>query len=343
MPLLAQDWYNANAACSYPIQDSASGVADDGSRLPNDILVDANLRFPATLGSYAYLASCLVTPRLVSLVFFASSSPTAAVQVAPLCAVALAQPVEAGRLYPVSPLASGVGGWIVLGEGVSRAQYHGRFSSPAQTLLLPRVAQPHPAPQVLDFGKFQADPPMTGVIRLSGGGDIEIVSGCRALSSPPQPAASGCVSGEVRAAIIRIKDRGGPGNSAYATYLGPCDKRPESTNCGDPQPIESINGVTPDCCGNITIRFYGPVDVGRVVAERYVDDYGANVDLPTCGIVISTMITLYPSSIGPFSLSSGLFSRDYVCVDGRLLPDQSGRLPDEAEDYCSISYVSLSF
>jgi hypothetical protein len=45
-------------------------------------------------------------------------------------------------------------------------------------------------------------------------------------------------------------------------FLGPCAQRPESGTCPN-TPIESINGVSPDCAGNIELKVVdgGPLSI----------------------------------------------------------------------------------
>jgi len=55
-------WYNINEQRNYPLDDTASCVANSGLRLPNNIITDLRLRWPEQHGKYAFVLSLSVTP-----------------------------------------------------------------------------------------------------------------------------------------------------------------------------------------------------------------------------------------------------------------------------------------
>jgi len=325
MSVRNQDWYNLNESIPYPLQDSASAISDGGQRLPSHVLVDLNLRFPSTLGRYAFLGACTVSPHLVTLVILGSQSPASPVSVVPLAAVSLVKPVSQYRPLTLSPLAAGVGGWIVLGGGVEE-QFAGRFSSPAQSLLSPRAARMYSPLPVESLGKYNQATALTGLIRLVGGNDVEIVKECREIPGVT-PSSVACDEGGQEVIVIRLRETvQGSQRNVYDLYRGPCGKRPESGTCGDPQPIEFLGPVVPDCCGNITLELAGCAEITGLVQEAVLDEEGEVVQVDeACGVVVRCGLSL-----------------DDMCEELGALPDDQGRLPGEDdEDFCSVYTLVL--
>lgn len=75
MEATQNNWYNLNAQRDYPLDDTATGVDDAGVRMPTDLLVDCNLRWPRALGRYAFLTGLTTTPTTVTALFAASHKP----------------------------------------------------------------------------------------------------------------------------------------------------------------------------------------------------------------------------------------------------------------------------
>jgi hypothetical protein len=231
----------------YPLDDRATGTGDDGERLPTDILTDCHIRFPNTAGNYAFLSGITVTGSIVTLVFLAAETPTAAGGFTPLASVTLQQPVEEGINYPVTPLFQGVGGFIAFGD-VSES-FVGRFSTPQQGLVSLKCARPYkvlPIPTLRAMGR---DVGLEGVVTLKAGTDIEILKQTADIDVYDQPL------GPYTRDVITIRLLQNPGEAnVLARYIGECDVRPESRNCLK-DGIESINEAIPDCNGNIEIVF----------------------------------------------------------------------------------------
>ena len=243
MAVVRQNWFALNSARRYPFHDGATGEPDDGgTSLPDDLVVDLTLRFPSTLGLYAYLSAAQVSRGIVTLLFAAADTFSSRGDYRPLASISVPRPARLGTAYPLTPLADGVAGWIVLGQGVETL-YRGLFSGPSQTLVAPRCARAYRPPAVLSLGKEGVSPALSGVVRLRAGADVEVV------------AADRVISGRVRrCVVVRLKQV--PERNVFQYYIGPCGGRPESQNC-DGTPVESINDVKPDCDGNIQISFFG--------------------------------------------------------------------------------------
>lgn len=245
------DFYDQNSRRAYPVADGTTRVSDEGDPLPDGVLVDADIRFPADLGDYLILAAAVVNPRLVSLVFSAAPGPAvppnlggaSAAPAAAVAAVSIPQPIEAGRSYPVDALIPGVGGWVVLGpDAASGAAYRGMFSAAAQSQLLPGCASPYATPPVssiaLPFG-----PKLVGDVSLAGDGDLSVGTAQVVIDG-----------NEVTAVTFGLVDRGGVSTlgGIQAAYAGPCGSRPESGTC-EPPGISQFGPAVPDCLGNINV------------------------------------------------------------------------------------------
>ena len=63
MAIRNNHWYNLNEQRDYPVDDTASALSDDGSRLPSSLIADLRLRWPSALGRYAFISAAAVTPR----------------------------------------------------------------------------------------------------------------------------------------------------------------------------------------------------------------------------------------------------------------------------------------
>ncbi len=289
------DWYVLNSVRPYPVDEAATLTDDQGRQLPHHILVDLNLRFPSTAGQYAYLGGVTVTERLVTVTIVASDHPAtpagAVGSFTPLAAVTLPKPVVPGRPYPVDPQYPGVGGWIVFGPGILE-NYSGRFSTVQQSLLLPRAARVGRTLPISGIGKLYGDTALTGLVRLKAGTDMEIVKDSRNID------------GVVRDVIVfrLVNTTSDPSRNVLNIYKGDCGKRPETQTCGSPEPIENINGVTPDCCGVITLQLQGCL-TPAVSADR------------TAAVL---------------DCSTGLID---VCPQAAL-PDAEGNLPNVPGDIC---------
>lgn len=293
-------WYAENGGRNYPLDDCATGEDDTGEMLPKDILVDACIRFPESLGRFAYLSSATVTDSLLSLTFMAfqrAAQPGGREELIsdtgeflPLATLTLPiSAVEEDVSYALSPQAPGVGGWVVLGGGI-RNSYRGRFSTPAQSALLARCARWYKSPPVRSLGKENRLQVLRDVVNLRAGNDFS-------LTYEPLE-----INGQIRDAIV-MRLTSAVGEDVLQKYLGPCDGRPESGTCATPA-IERINEVTPDCDGVIEVEFQGSFLVATH-ASGYVVDHPLNVI--------------------------------DMCTKADTLPNYCGVLPTEFTDYCNAN------
>ncbi len=303
-------WYNLNAATPYPLADSASGEGDDGAPLPSHVLVDLHLRYPSSYGCFPFVGAVTVTGAVVAVVIEVAGSMTEPYDMMPLAVLSLASAgLQPGRQYALQPQADGVAGWLAFGRGALEFGRDDvdplrlRFSTPGQSLLAPRAARGYRALPVTGLGSYTASALLTGIVSLQAEPPLEVVKESRVV---------GGVTREV--VVVRLVREGAGGGfevsdqeravdglarrtDVLERFIGPCGGRPESGNCGDPQPVEFINSVGPDCDGVLTLDFRG------CASAEHVSD--------PCGILLNCNYGL-----------------DLVCPPP-FVPDESGRLPSE--------------
>jgi len=272
MAIRNQNWYNLNESRDYPLADTASAISDDNDRLPQNIIADMRVRWPDWAGKYAFIGSVAVTEGAVTVTVLVSTdlinTDSGYVPIG-VASVALSS-LEEGRQYTLESMYPGAFGYIVFGSGVLN-NYSGRFSSPSQTLLASRAARPHAGLPVKGVGKLFDRSPLTGLVNLAASEPLQITSGTRAIDGIDRDA--------IIFSLVEDTDTVGTAGaftSVFEDLAGPCGKRPESGNCGTPEPVEYINAVPPDCEGKVTIEFKGCAVVGR-----NTDDCSIIVD---CGV-----------------------------------------------------------
>jgi hypothetical protein len=244
MPIRNQNWYDLQATRRYPLDERSTGEDDNGGLLNDGILVDCHLRFPSTVGNYAFIQGITVTPSLVTVVFGVAdavddaSGPSIAAVTLPLLNVT--QNVH----YPVRAMVSGVAGWVVFGPGIEE-KFEGRYSAPRQTLLSPRCARPYTPLPIPTLKKTGHATSLQGLVQLTAAAPVT----CRLEAATVD-------NRTVQALVFRLEGEVS-GTNALQYFLGPCGQRPESNTCAKPA-ISTINGVAPDCDGNININFTAP-------------------------------------------------------------------------------------
>lgn len=302
-------FYARNESRSYPLDDNASAVSAAGVALPPSVLADLSLRYPATLGRHPFLASLCVTPRLVSLTVAAAGDPDDPATFSPVASFTSARDeVEPYRHYPLAAQAGGCGGWVVFGAGVADpapAAFSGRFASPAAGGLAPRAARPYRPLPVTSLGGLYAAAAMGGVVDLAAEEPLEVAAEVREVDGVARTVA-----------VVRLVEPAAPAGTAasgqggvpgvFQRFAGPCGGRPESGTCGEPEPVQFLNAVGPDCGGNLTIRFSGCAAITPVTG----DAHGG------CGVVVDCGVSLADA-----------------CAPSRL-PADDGRLPGDYDDAC---------
>lgn len=238
------NWYNLQETRRYPVDETATGDDDAGVSLNDGILVDLNLRFPESYGRWAFIGGVTVTANLVTVTFIGTHNPDDAAGFTPLAAVTLQQPVTPYRHYQVEALQPGVGGWVVFGNSVNEPGAF-KFSLPSQSLLAPKTTRAYADLPVRSIGKQYLANALTGLVNVTGVGFVSVTH--EDLT----------IGGElVEAMVLRLNPDFAGGVNPLELFKGPCGARPESGTCDRPGIID-INGVTPDCDGNINITFAG--------------------------------------------------------------------------------------
>jgi len=243
------DWQNANEGRSYPLDDAATLADDTGLFLPNNFLSDLHVYLPYSLGRQVFLSAAAVSAKLVTLIVSVYSGGNNI----PLASASLVRPVVRGRVYPLEPLYDGAAGWASFGgAAVDDAVFSLRFSTPAQTLAARRIVYNYDDVPVTSLGKDVSSVSLTGLVRLRGKAGVVTVVGAQRL-----------INGELRTVALISLDTALQGATILTDFAGKCGHRPEARNCNK-RVIESINGIEPDCDGNINVEFAGGVVVGSI-------------------------------------------------------------------------------
>lgn len=254
MSIRNQNWYNLQSTRRYPLDETSTGDGDNGVTLRDDILVDCHIRFPSTYGEYLYVQGITVSAGLVSVLFGAATDTNTMTGVT-VAAVSLTKPVTSNVNYPITGLIPGLAGWVVFGPGID-TNFTGRYSTAAQSLIAPRCGRPLRALPIPTIGKLGVATSLRGLVTLNASTPVKVTYKENAGDVVLGPTNE--IIGQAKNALIFELDQSLT-TSAYnplALFLGPCAQRPESGTCLK-TPIESINGVAPDCAGNIEIEFPG--------------------------------------------------------------------------------------
>lgn len=247
MAIRNQNWYNANETRRHPLDDQSTALDDNGAELRDNIIVDCDIRFLADAGDQLYIQGITVSAGLVSVVFGAASSgaPQFSTTVA---AVTVAQPVTKYRHYAITAINGEIDGWIVFGSGVDEPCAF-RFSSPTQSAISARAGSPYSALPVPHIKKTGVAAGVGGEITFEGLSPIVVAY--EEIEIAPETTVDAIVF-KLDTQLVRSD------YNPLTEFLGPCSGRPDSQTCGK-DPIESINGVEPDCSGNIVIEFQDPL------------------------------------------------------------------------------------
>lgn len=345
MAIRNNHWYNINEQRSYPLDDTASCRDDNDVRLPNDFLADLRLSWPLSYGRYCYLSAASCTPTSVSLIFSSCSdldNLTGDSQI--LCGLNLPRnqsrtyETYSLRVFPLGPSTAdlsllvydssylnwenfflawapaedtlfsgqiereGIGGHVVFGSGIEQ-EFSCMFSSPRQSLITARAGRATIVSPVSKLRLGGSSKPYTGLLDLS-------VTGPMYARKEPQS-----INGKWQENVIVLgldNTRATPDEeSVFSRFAGRCSPRVSSGSCGDPQPLQSINGVRPDCDGNVTLDFRGCAVVGRSASD--------------CGVILDCNLGLEQSCRPPYlpDASDGLLPGEYDPVNIPPLPPDS--------------------
>lgn len=279
--IINNNWYNLQSLRAYPISDYSTGRDDKGQSIRHNFLVDCHLMFPESYGKVAFVSSMTSSDSLVSITFLASdrfpasildrgepviefptseyyssSSESSSSSVSlmsettveeevetffPLGIVTLKKPINIFYNYKITPFVDGVGGFVVFGEGTEEAT-NLKFSTPEQSMVLLRCATPYPDSPVRSLAKTGLNTRLTGLVTLKNSPNVYIEKQSVNINGV----------GTKDALVFTLQS--GVGDN-FTDFSGRCG-RPDNESC-NPVGIKSINGVTPDCNGNIDIIFEG--------------------------------------------------------------------------------------
>jgi len=275
MAVVFADWMNRNEVRNYPLHDQATKQSTDGTVMPDGLIADLSIMLPESAGRFIYVSSAAVTPGLVSLTFLAtdrdpllpeessSSSPSeSSAALVPIASITAAKPVTIYKHYAIEALYPGVAGWVAFGSDVDEISESYRFAEPLDGLLCSKAVRAYRDLPVASLGKTGRLTTLTGLIQLQNAGDVLIGKGVRTINGRRK---------EVITIGLNLAD------AAAATlrkYAGDCGPRPEDKTCPQGKPFVQINGVVPDCYGNIDIVFDG------LSASQVGVPDGQMVDLP---------------------------------------------------------------
>jgi hypothetical protein len=244
MPVRNQNWYDLQANRRYPLDEQSTGLDDEGAFIRDNILVDCHIRFPSTLGNYLYIQGMTVAPALVSIVFGVADalSDTTGTTIA---AITLPRTAPQSVNHQITPLQPGVAGWVVLGPGVAE-EFVGRYAAPLQTMISQRCARRYRPLPVPTIGKVGLGAGLENIVNMTAQAPLSARHEKLTINGQEN----------CDAIVLRLDTEQQGDYNPLQYFLGPCAERPESGTCPK-TPIETINGVVPDCDGNITLVFEG--------------------------------------------------------------------------------------
>jgi hypothetical protein len=239
-----QNWYNLQSTRRYPLDEVSTGYDDSGQLIRDDILVDCNILFPKTLGACVYVQGINVSAGIVSVVFGVANTASE-ISGQTIAYAAIPQPVTPNINYDIVGILPGISGWVTFGSGID-TPFTGRYSNSIQTAVLPRCARGYKSLPVPTIRKNGVDAALDGLVRVLGESPITATKETIAVDNKSYPAI-----------VLRLNKKEITADfNVFSRYLGACSQRPESGTCAKPG-IQSINGIEPDCNGNINIAIEG--------------------------------------------------------------------------------------
>lgn len=264
--MLNQAFYDLALNNEYPFDDSSSLIDSSGRRLPEGLLCDLSCVIDSTIANRIFCSAVTKSGNFCSIVFSADNEAQTALG---FISFDLTRQ-DVYFLEGISPqrrltaLVPGFSGSIVVGEQWSQIPDGvWRFATADDSLVAARCCFPVRLPSRQTIVTNSGSRALAGVVDISPEGDLIATVATRRLA------------GQDRQAIVFSLR---PDSNLLARYAGPNQARPESRSCGDPQPVETINNVAPDCCGRIYIELRGcaqPIPISNF-----------------CGVVLDCPLTL---------------------------------------------------
>ena len=285
-------WYGLNELRSYPLDDTASCVSTNNELLPSTIIQDLRLRWPEALGEYAFISAVSVTTGIVTVLIEVTNNSDGS-DSRLLAGITIPRDeVLPGQTFRLQAFENYVGGFICFGN-FTGLLFSGFFSGPAAGLLAARAARPARTPPVSSIRVENSATALTGVINLTSVEPLTIKKATKTINGIEYENVL-VFSLTQEPADIPAETNLDLADPVLLSFSGDCGKRFSSKTCGDPKPIENINGVYPDCDGNINIEITGCATVGRNVEN--------------CGMIVDCSLGLSSSCEPPYlpRLSDGV-------------------------------------
>jgi len=275
------------------LDDSASAVFDSGDLMPEGFITDLHIWIPEHTFSvsplktlrYLYLSSAAVTPGIVSFTILGCADPivpaaggdaAAALTFEPVASISLQRSVVTPYTnYSIEALLDGVKGWVSFGESVVHGEFNGLFSTPQQSMILPKAVRQFKDTPVKSVGIDVGFSTIIGDVTITAEDPVTVSE--RAIT----------VDGVPKTAMVfdMALDP-----DTLESFAGECAGRPESGSCDRPA-ITSIAGVTPDCDGNLTVNFIN-------MTVRQFDTAGLCIDTEVEMSEVCDAISTLPNADG---------------------------------------------
>jgi hypothetical protein len=254
------EWYNLNELRDYPFAAGVSATSDAGQQFPTGLIADIQLRWPSNYGNFAFISAIHTSSNLTTLIIDACTDPVSSANKQSIAGITLpSQDIVTYRTVALQALVPGVGGFISFGHD-TKLPFSATFSSYAQSGLSTKTARSNKDTNIKSLSLISAERTLSGDVRITVADPLTVKREIRTIDGVEY----------TNVIVFSLSDppgqlnRSGLLSSALNTFVGPCGKRFEAKNCGDPQPIEFINSVSPDCNNEITIEFEGCVSLGTV-------------------------------------------------------------------------------
>lgn len=277
-------WYNLNEQRNYPIDDTASCMSDTEQRLPSTIIQDIRIRWPIQYGKYAFVSAVSATPHIVTVMIEVATTLDNLARDSTLIAGITIPRAELlpGQALTLQAFRNYVGGFISFGN-FADLDFSGAFSTPLQSLLTARAARYVRTPPIPSIGVENAATALRGVVNFTGVAPMQLVKEARIINGVEY---ENVIVFKLAQPTLEFDQETTTVDSVFSEFAGDCGKRVGARSCDDPQPIESINGVRPDCDGVLTIEFSGCAIVGRNTAD--------------CGVIVDCSLGLSASCAPPY-------------------------------------------
>lgn len=285
------EWLTRNTLRSFPIKEDAPVVAlNTGWTLPNFLLADASLVVPEAEQGL-YVSAVTISSRIISVII--ASVKTGA----SLALATTTQGIDAPYArVAVQPLTEGVSGYVSFGSALSEETFAILQKAPGMHVFHPGVLLE--AKAYLETGLFPVRSlSLVGMSKIHGETILD-------------------ASSALEIAVSEGEDNGDPltfltlNLTDPTRFLSPCEV--STTPCECPQmPIHSINGVTGDEDGRITIEI--------------VDENGK----------------IY--LLGPETLSLSITRTGIELCSRPVMPDEHGRLPSQSGDFTQDAKPETSY